>query len=231
MSFKSNSKFDGDVLHVKSIYEQKKSFQWSAARNLKKALFVAVRNCGHTGDDFILNFRGHALHDKGSQRRIAIGTQVYRQQRRALAVLRLTCWSTAGQPLVNCLFCSSTGLHRILFVLACEETFRTDYPGGLKGLLPSEMSAPCFAQFCSAQPSAARCADPTCLLCVQVWDSTCGSDRIPLVHAFEELLERLFSRDFEVRGTIFSWAVSSVGIQFCPYPPGFFGGRADPTHK
>ena len=53
------------------------------------------------------------------------------QQRRALAVPRLNRWSTAGQPLVNRTFCSSTGLHRISFVRACEETFRTVVYGTL----------------------------------------------------------------------------------------------------
>ena len=65
---------------------------------------------------------GHALHEKGLQRQIAVGTLVNSQQRRALAV-----------PLVNRWFCSSTGLHRISFVRACEETFRTVVYGTLEG--------------------------------------------------------------------------------------------------
>ena len=76
---------------------------------------------------------GHALHEKGLQRQIAVGTLVNSQQRRALAVPRLNRWSTAGQPLVNRLFCSPTGLHWISFVLACEETFRTVVYGTLEG--------------------------------------------------------------------------------------------------
>ena len=76
---------------------------------------------------------GHALHEKGLQRQIAVGTLVNSQQRRALAVPRLNRWSTAGQPLVNRTFCSSTGLHRISFVRACEETFRTFVYGTLEG--------------------------------------------------------------------------------------------------
>ena len=41
---------------------------------------------------------GHALHEKGLQRQIAVGTLVNSQQRRALAVPRLNRGSTAGQP-------------------------------------------------------------------------------------------------------------------------------------
>ena len=78
-------------------------------------------------------FPGHALHEKGLQRHIAVGTLFNSQQRRALAVLRLNRWSTAGQPLVNRTFCSSTGLNRISFVRACEETFRTVVYGTLEG--------------------------------------------------------------------------------------------------
>ena len=76
---------------------------------------------------------GHALHEKGLQRQIAVGTLVNSQQRRALAVPRLNRWSTAGEPLVNRTFCSSTGLHRISFVRACEETFIIVVYGTLEG--------------------------------------------------------------------------------------------------
>ena len=53
-------------------------------------------------------FLGHALHEKGLQRQIAVGALLDSKQQRALAVLRLNRWSTTGQLLVNCLFCSST---------------------------------------------------------------------------------------------------------------------------
>ena len=76
---------------------------------------------------------GHAMHEKGLQRQIAVGTLVNSQQRRALAVSQLNRWSTAGQPLVNRTFCSSTVLNRISFVRACEETFRTVVYGTLGG--------------------------------------------------------------------------------------------------
>ena len=76
---------------------------------------------------------GHALHEKGLQRQIAVGTLVNSQQRRALAVPQLNRWSTVGQPLVNRTFCSSTVLHRISFVRACEEMFRTVVYGTLEG--------------------------------------------------------------------------------------------------
>ena len=117
---------------------------------------------------------GHAMHEKGLQRQIAVGTLFNSQQRRALAVPRLNRWSTAGQPLV--LF-----RHRFTwdFLSSC---LRRDvqncclrYPGGLEGRLPSgptEMSAPWFAQLRPAPPSPVRCADPTRPLCVRVLDST-----------------------------------------------------------
>ena len=38
----------------------------------------------------------HALHEKGLQRQIAVGTLVKSQKRRALAVPRLNCWSNRG---------------------------------------------------------------------------------------------------------------------------------------
>ena len=44
---------------------------------------------------------GHALHEKGLQRQIGVGTLVSSQERRALAVPLINRGSTAGQPLVN----------------------------------------------------------------------------------------------------------------------------------
>ena len=55
---------------------------------------------------------GHALPEKGLQRQIGVGTLVSSQERRALFV-----------PRFNRTFCSSTGLHRISFVRASEESF------------------------------------------------------------------------------------------------------------
>ena len=118
------------------------------------------------------------MHEKGLHRQIAVGTLVNSQQRRALAVPRLKRWSTAGQPLVNRLFCSSTGLHRIFFFSCLRRDVQNSclwYPGGLEERLPSrptEMSAPWFAQLRPAPPSAVRCADPTRPMCVRVLDST-----------------------------------------------------------
>ena len=82
---------------------------------------------GHPRD--YKGFPGHALHEKDLQRQIAVGTLVKSQQRRALAVPRLNRGSTACQP--DVLF--PTGLHRIFFVRACEETFRTVVYGTLEG--------------------------------------------------------------------------------------------------
>ena len=44
---------------------------------------------------------GHALHEKGLQRQIDVGTMVSSQQRRALLVPRLNRGSTGGQPRFN----------------------------------------------------------------------------------------------------------------------------------
>ena len=63
-------------------------------------------------------FPGHALHEEGLQRQIGVGTLVSSRERSRRK-------KTVGKPLANRLFCSSTGLHRIYFVRACEETFKT----------------------------------------------------------------------------------------------------------
>ena len=76
---------------------------------------------------------GDALHKKDLQRQIGVVTLVSSKERRALLVPRLNRGSTGGQPVVNRGFCSSTGLHRISFVRACEETFRTVVYGTLVG--------------------------------------------------------------------------------------------------
>ena len=65
------------------------------------------------------------MHEKGLQRQIGVGTLVNSQQRRALAVPVINRGETGGQPVVNRTLCSSTGLHRIPFARACEETSRT----------------------------------------------------------------------------------------------------------
>ena len=67
-------------------------------------------------------FPGHALHEKGLQRQIGVGTLLSSQKRRALFV-----------PRFNRTFCSSTGLHRISFVRASEETFTRVLFGTLSG--------------------------------------------------------------------------------------------------
>ena len=77
-------------------------------------------------------------------------------------------WSTGCQPVVNRGFCSSIGLHRISFVRACEETFRTvvyDTLGarGTFGFMANRPVGIMFCLFCRAPPrlAAARCAVPT----------------------------------------------------------------------
>ena len=85
--------------------------------------------CPGLGSDKL--FPGHALHEKGLQRQIGVGTLVNSQQRRALAVPVTNRWSTAGHPLVNRTFCSSTGLHRISFVRSCD--LSSPKPGHTRG--------------------------------------------------------------------------------------------------
>ena len=123
---------------------------------------------------------GHALHEKGIQRQKAVRTLVNSQQRRALAVPLLNSCSTADEPLVNGDFCSSTGLHRISFVRACEEMFRTVVYGTLEGYrdgwLPGRPKCrhPVLPSFALPRraPCTVRRADPTRPLCVRVLDST-----------------------------------------------------------
>ena len=57
---------------------------------------------------------GHALHEKGLQRQVGIGTLVSSQERRAAVVL-----------VVNRTLCSPNGLHKISFVRASEESSKT----------------------------------------------------------------------------------------------------------
>ena len=53
------------------------------------------------------------------------GSLVRNQKRIAAVVPRINRLSTAYQPLVNRLSCSSIGLHRVSFVRAFEESFKT----------------------------------------------------------------------------------------------------------
>ena len=96
---------------------------------------VGCFGCNATNRNFVLPYPSQPIPGKGHvhQRQLAVGTLFNSQQRRALAVPRLNRWSTAGQPRVNRGLCSSTGLHRISFVRACEETFRTVVYGTLGG--------------------------------------------------------------------------------------------------
>ena len=60
-----------------------------------------------------VSFPEHALHEKGLQRQLGVGTLVSNQGRRALVVPRVNRW-----------FCSSVGLHRNSFVRASRDTPR-----------------------------------------------------------------------------------------------------------
>ena len=64
---------------------------------------TGCRHFGRAEDQLSLypsSIPGHALHEEGLQRQIAVDTLVNSQQRRALAVPRLNRGQTAGQPLV-----------------------------------------------------------------------------------------------------------------------------------
>ena len=96
---------------------------------------LAVRRAPRRPDPPVVcpGFPGHALHEKGLYRQIAVGTLVNSQERRALAVPRINRGQTADEPVVNRGFRSPTGLHGISFVRACEESFRTVVYGTLEG--------------------------------------------------------------------------------------------------
>ena len=68
---------------------------------------------------------GHALHEKGLQWQIGVGTLVSSQERRALAAPLIKNLLTAGQMRINRWFRSGIGLHRISLVRASEDTFNT----------------------------------------------------------------------------------------------------------
>ena len=72
---------------------------------------------------------GRALHEKGLQRQIGVGTLVSSQERRAPAVPLINRLATAGQPLVNrgstADFVPPSVYIGFRFVRASEETFRT----------------------------------------------------------------------------------------------------------
>ena len=104
-----------------SVYKKRISLVCASRVTLKRRVFDA------------LEISGHALHEKVLQRQIGVGTLVNSQQRRALAVRQLNRWSTACQPLVNRTFGSLSNLHRISFLRACEETFRTVFHSALEG--------------------------------------------------------------------------------------------------
>ena len=69
-------------------------------------------------------FPGHALHEKGSQRQIGVGTLASSQERRSAVVPRINRLSTDYQPRVNRGFCSSIVLHWISLVRASRDTVR-----------------------------------------------------------------------------------------------------------
>ena len=80
-----------------------------------------------------IRFPGHALHEKGLQRQIGVGTLASSKERRALLVPRLNRGSTGGHPLVNRSLCSSTCLHKNSSDRACEEMFRAVFGVTLEG--------------------------------------------------------------------------------------------------
>ena len=61
-----------------------------------------INSVGGSANYGIGCFPGHALHEKGLQRQIGVGTLVSNQERSAPAVPLINRLSSAGQPLVNC---------------------------------------------------------------------------------------------------------------------------------
>ena len=173
-----------------------------------------------------LKFPGHALHEKGLQRQIGVGTLVNSQQRRALAVPvipRINRWSN-GRFVPSAVY-----IEFPLCVLAKRRSEQLLHcAGGPEGRLASkatEMSAPCSAQRRPAPPSALRRADPTRPLCVRVFDST--------GHQFVLLGRR--SGDVSSMLLESAWKDCSLGAQFYwravlldPAPPPRRASRRDP---
>ena len=115
-------------------------------------------------------FIGHALHEKGLQRKTGDdGTPFSSQERRALAVPMINRSETAVKSVVNRWFRSPIGLHRISFVRASEASSRTvssirwrakvmvfSWPDRLEGVPFYLASSPLAAPSCAAPNRPAR---------------------------------------------------------------------------
>ena len=139
-------------------------FPHSVYIGLRLSLLSQKRyECFSWSADQRYHFPGHALHEKGLQRQTGVGSLVRSQERRAAVVPRINRLSTARQPPVNRLSCSSIGLHRISFVRASGGSFKTvvyDAPGGTRdGFLLGEPTRlrPVLPHRCPAAPP---CAAP-----------------------------------------------------------------------
>ena len=111
------------------------------------------------------NIPGNALHEKGLQRQISVGTLLSSQERRALFVPLINRRLTADEPLVNRSFCFFVGFKN---ELDCS-CFRRDIhksvldslegkQGGGKSLGRIDPTASCPTQ---PRPAAPPCAAPT----------------------------------------------------------------------
>ena len=118
-----------------------------------------------------LVFPGHASHEKGLQRQRGADPLVSSQERRALFVSLINRWSSA-------FFCSSIGLHRISFVRASDETFKSDLFDALGGtrdgcLLGEPIRRrPVLPGPAPPRPANVRRPDPTHPWYLRVFDST-----------------------------------------------------------
>ena len=112
---------------------------------------------------------GHALHEKGLQKQIGVGTLVSSQERRALFVLLINHGSAADKPVVNrwstAGFVPPSVLNTNEIVRASEETFRTVFSirWGARGWVVSWPDRPNGVPSFPAPPRPAPppCAAPT----------------------------------------------------------------------
>ena len=138
----------------------------SAAQNEVKVQRMSSFSTGlETPVVFFDPVPGHALHEKGLQRQIGVGTQVSSQERRAAVVPQIN-WTS------NRTFRSSIGFHRISLVRASGKTFRT-IVWGARGAVVSWANRSVGVPSCPAPPlPAVRRPDPTRPWYVRVLDST-----------------------------------------------------------
>ena len=131
-----------------------------------------------SGNNTSTRFPGHALHEKGLQRQMGVGTLVSSQERRAPLVQQINRRRTGRERDVNRGFCSSVGVKNE-FDCSC---FRRNVQGSVLGSLGGKRESSLLAGSTQRRPvlpspapprrPAARRPDPTGPWCVRVLGST-----------------------------------------------------------